>query len=51
MTDAEKLQTFLMSIGTLLPTLTMGLKELKSAVGGSAFFRNTQAEIRDSLYI
>ena len=51
MTDAEKLQTFLMSIGTLLPTLTMGLKELKSAVGGSAFFKNTQAGIRDSLYI
>lgn len=51
MTDAEKLQTFLMSIGTLLPTLTMGLKELKSAARGSAFFRNTQAGIRDSLYI
>lgn len=51
MTDAEKLQTFLMSIGTLLPTLTMGLKALKSAVGGSAFFKNTQAGIRDSLYI
>ena len=51
MTNAEKLQTFLMSIGTLLPTLTMGLKELKSAVGGSAFFKNTQAGIRDSLYI
>lgn len=51
MTDAEKLQTFLMSISTLLPTLTMGLKELKGAVGGSAFFKNTQAGIRDSLYI
>ena len=51
MTDAEKLQTFLMSIGTLLPTLTMGVKELKSAVVGSAFFKNTQAGIRDSLYI
>lgn len=51
MIDAEKLQTFLMSIGTLLPTLTMGLKELKSAAGGSAFFKNTQAGIRDSLYI
>ncbi len=51
MTDAEKLQTFLMNISTLLPTLTMGLKELKGAVGGSAFFKNTQAGIRDSLYI
>ena len=51
MTDAEKLQTFLMSISTLLPTLTMGLKELKGAIGGSAFFKNTQAGIRDSLYI
>lgn len=51
MTDAEKLQTFLMNIGTLLPTLTMGVKELKSAVVGSAFFKNTQAGIRDSLYI
>lgn len=51
MTDAEKLQTFLMNIGTLLPTLTMGVKELKSAVVGSAFFKNTQAGIRDSFYI
>lgn len=51
MTDAEKLQTFLMSISTLLPTLTMGLKELKGAIGGSAFFKNTQEGIRDSLYI
>lgn len=51
MTDAEKLQTFLMSISTLLPTLTMGLKELKGAIRGSAFFKNTQAGIRDSLYI
>lgn len=51
MTDAEKLQTFLMSISTLLPTLTMGIKGLKSAVVGSAFFKNTQAGIRDSLYI
>ena len=51
MTDAEKLQTFFMNIGTLLPTLTMGLKELKSAAVGSAFFKNTQAGIRDSLYI
>lgn len=51
MTDAEKLQTFLMSIGTLLPTLTIGIKELKSAVVGSAFFKNTQTGIRNSLYI